>query len=631
MNQSPLDDRVLGERYRIIRSLASGGMARVLLAEDLRLQRQVAIKIIHPHLAEDPSFLERFAREAVLAANLNHPNLVNIFDQGTDLGSPYLVMEYVAGRTLRDVLNEFGAIPEAKAMAILEQVLQGLDAAHRAGIVHRDIKPENVLLADDGRIKLSDFGLARPVAAASQSQLIGTAAYLAPELVTRGQSDKRVDVYAIGILTYELLTSKQPFVGQSPAQVAALHATSRVPAPSLVAAGVSLEVDQLVIWCTQSEPENRPGNAFELLDYLRGILSGLTDRPAARRTVNPTDRANLTEAISTSNATSVINSQDQTAFIDSDNATSLIDTKPTEDDLPFARLTGSNFWRWLVSSLVVVALAASLGWWFGAGPGALRALPTVAGRTVAAAQSALTDLNQTITITNEYSATVGQGKVIRTEPGAGALVFSGGALKLIVSLGPELKAVPDLVGKNVAESTIEITKAGFVFGGAEAWFNNAAAGTVFDYTGVDGKKIAAGSTLSLKVSLGAIPAVAGISQDAAVTLLTAVGLTVDAVNPEYSDTVPAGQVISLIPLSEPLGESGSVSLTVSKGTDKVTMPKVVGETIAAAKSALISLGLKVVVDTDKLSTKWGIYRVKSASVSAGKVLRRGDSVTIISR
>ncbi len=631
MNQSPFDDRVLGERYRIIRSLASGGMARVLLAEDLRLQRQVAIKIIHPHLAEDPSFLERFAREAVLAANLNHPNLVNIFDQGTDLGSPYLVMEYVAGRTLRDVLNEFGAIPEAKAMAILEQVLQGLDAAHRAGIVHRDIKPENVLLADDGRIKLSDFGLARPVAAASQSQLIGTAAYLAPELVTRGQSDKRVDVYAIGILTYELLTSKQPFVGQSPAQVAALHATSRVPAPSLVNAGVSIEVDQLVIWCTQSDPENRPENAFELLDYLRGILSGLTDRPAARRTVNPPDRANLAEAISTSNATSVINSQDQTAFIDSDNATSLIDTKPTEDDLPFARFTGSNFWRWLVSSLVAVALAASLGWWFGAGPGALRALPTVAGRTVAAAQSALTDLNQTITITNEYSATVGQGKVIRTEPGAGALVFSGGALKLIVSLGPELKAVPDLVGKNVAEATIEITKAGFVFGGAEAWFNNAAAGTVFDYTGVDGKKIAAGSTLSLKVSLGAIPAVAGISQDAAVTLLTAVGLTVDAVNPEYSDTVPAGQVISLIPLSEPLGESGSVSLTVSKGTDKVTMPKVVGETIAAAKSALISLGLKVVVDTDKLSTKWGIYRVKSASVSAGKVLRRGDSVTIISR
>jgi serine/threonine-protein kinase len=631
MNQSPFEERVLGERYRIIRSLASGGMARVLLAEDLRLQRQVAIKIIHPHLAEDPSFLERFAREAVLAANLNHPNLVNIFDQGTDLGSPYLVMEYVAGRTLRDVLNEFGAIPEAKAMAILEQVLQGLDAAHRAGIVHRDIKPENVLLADDGRIKLSDFGLARPVAATAQSQLIGTAAYLAPELVTRGQSDKRVDVYAVGILTYELLTSRQPFVGQSPAQVAALHATSRVPAPSLVHSGVSPEVDELVLWCTQSDPENRPENAFELLEQLRGIVSGLTDKPAARLKVKPANQAMPIEAISQSNATSVINSQDQTAFIDSDNATSLIDMTVTEDDLPFARFTGSHFWRWLVSSLVVVALAATLGWWFGAGPGALRALPTVANRTVAAAQSALKDLNQTIAITDEYSATVGQGKVIRTEPGAGALVFSGGALKLVVSLGPELKAVPNLVGKNVAEATIEITKAGFVFGGAEAWFNDAVAGTVFDYTGVDGKKIAAGSSLSLKVSLGAIPAVAGISQDAAVTLLTGAGLTVAAVNPEYSDTVPAGQVIALIPLSEPLGESGSVSITVSKGTDKVTMPKVVGETIAAAKSALISLGLKVVVDTDKLSTKWGIYRVKSSSVSAGKVLRRGDSVTIISR
>jgi serine/threonine-protein kinase len=309
-------------------------MAKVFLAEDLRLQRQVAIKVIHPHLAEDPSFLERFEREAVLAANLNHPNLVNIFDQGSDSGSPYLVMEYVAGRTLRDVLNDFGAIPQAKVVGILEQVLQGLDAAHRAGIVHRDIKPENVLLADDGRIKLSDFGLARPVSAGSSSQLIGTAAYLAPELVSSGQSDKRVDIYAVGILAFELLTSQQPYTGTTAAQVANAHTTSRVPAPSASVAGISPDVDEMVLWCTEINPDDRPENAFELLSYLRNIKGGLQNRPAtpvASQPVAPlvTDSA-ATQAISgLNNATTVLNTGDQTGVIQGANETSLIDLAVT--------------------------------------------------------------------------------------------------------------------------------------------------------------------------------------------------------------------------------------------------------------------------------------------------------------
>lgn len=637
MNHSPLFERMLGERYRIIRPLASGGMARVYLAEDTRLQRQVAIKVIHPHLAEDPTFLDRFQREAILAANLNHPNLVNIFDQGTDSGSPYLVMEYVAGRTLRDVLKEFGEIPEAKVVGILEQVLQGLDAAHRAGIVHRDIKPENVLLADDGRIKLSDFGLARPAAATDASQLIGTAAYLAPELVTRGQSDKRVDIYALGILAFELLTSKQPFEGESASAVATAHTTGSVPPPSSLVKGVSAEVDELVIWATEPNPDDRPENAAELLDYVRGIKPVLNNRPAAQSTASQASTPQNTVKITSENAaTNVIADSNATTVIASDNATELIGhiasgSGEQDRELPFSRWNRANFWRWLVTSLVIVVVATTLGWWFGAGPGALRALPTVTGRTVAAAQSALQNLDQKISITNEYSAEVPQGHVIRTEPSAGSLVFAGAALKLVVSLGPELKAAPKLTGLNVAEATIEITKAGFVFGGAEAWFNDSPAGTVFDYTGASGEKIAAGSSITLKVSLGSIPAVAGITQDAAVTLLTAAGIKVDSVKTEYSEVVAAGQVISLTPLSEPLGENGSVELTVSKGSDRVVMPKVVGETIAAAKSALQSLGLLVVVDTDKLSTKWGIYRVKSASKAAGTTLHRGESVTIVSR
>lgn len=628
MNNSPIFERMLGERYRIIRPLAQGGMAKVFLAEDTRLQRQVAIKIIHPHLAQDASFLESFHREALMAARLNHPNLVNIFDQGVDSGSPYLVMEYVAGRTLRDVLNEFQSIPEAKAIGIIEQVLQGLDAAHRAGIIHRDIKPENVLLADDGRIKLSDFGLARPVSASEATALIGTAAYLAPELTSGRGGDQRSDVYAMGILAFELVTARQPFTGGNSSEVAAAHVNSVVPAPSSVANGISAEVDELVLWATEREPSDRPENAGELLEYLRGIKPALSDARAV-----PTATASLpaaaTQVLSTeSNATMVLGSGNTTEVL----GASISQDSQAEDVAALAAFGKSRFSKWLVTTIAVVVLASGLGWWFGAGPGALRAMPDVTGRTVVQAQTALGNLDAKITMTNEYSGQIAQGKVIRTEPGTGSLVFAGSQINIVVSLGPELKAAPKLDGLDVAQATIEITKAGFVFGGADAWFDDAvAAGLVFDYTGADGTKIPAGSSIDLKVSLGSIPVVAGITQEAAVTLLTAAGLKVDSVIPDYSETVPAGQVISLTPLSEPLGANGSVELKVSKGSDRVTMPKVVGETIAAAKSALTALGLKVVVDTDKLSTKWGIYRVKSASVAAGTVLHRGDTVTIVSR
>ena len=657
MNLSPFSDRMLGERYRIIRPLAQGGMARVFLAEDTRLQRQVAVKLIHPHLASDHSFLERFQREAVLAANLNHPNLVNVFDQGSDSGSPFLVMEYVAGRTLRDVLNEFGSIPEAKVVGLLEQVLLGLSAAHRAGIVHRDIKPENVLLADDGRIKLSDFGLARPVSASASEQLLGTAAYIAPETVTAGQADKRADIYAVGILAFELLTSRQPFSGDDASAVAAQHARESVPSPSELLPGLSRQVDELVLWCTEPNPDDRPDDAQELLEYVRAIAKELVDEPAVpkeRTSVETQTSSNATKLLSgqDTNATEVIGAASAVGNLSGatkvigggqetldPNATTVIggqtgligDAPGTDEELPFSRWTQARFWRWLLTTLMVIVLATGAGWWFGAGPGALRALPELTNRTVANAQNALSGLELDVVVTNEYSPDVAQGLVIRTEPGAGSLVFSGTQLKLVVSLGPELRAAPNLSGLNVAEATVEITKTGFTFGGAEAWFNSAPAGTVFDYTGVGGEKIAVGSPINLKVSLGPIPSVAGITQDAATALLGSVGLTVSAVTTEYSDTVPNGQVISLVPASEPLGENGTVELIVSKGSNLVIMPKVVGETIAAAQSALKSLGLVVVIDTDKLSSQWGIVKVKSASVKAGAQLRRGDKVTIVSR
>jgi beta-lactam-binding protein with PASTA domain len=480
--------------------------------------------------------------------------------------------------------------------------------------------------------------LARPISAHTETDsVIGTAAYLSPELASRGLADARSDVYAVGILGFELLTGKQPFTGDVAAAVAAQHLNSTVPAPSTLVPGLPESIDELVLWATERDAELRPANAGELLEFVRKVATELRGEASAPKTTAD----NRTEVISPQ----IVN-QNQTMVLDS-NATQLLEGSASdqltqvisvdgpassdEPELPFSRFNGGKFWRWVVSTLLVFALAAGLGWWFGAGPGALRSLPELKGRTVAAAQGTLTNLGLNVVVVNEHSADVAQGLVTRTEPNSGALVASGTELKIYVSLGPELKVVPVLTGLNVAEATIEITKAGFSFGGADAWFNEAPAGQVFDYLGSDKQKLPVGSDITINVSLGPLPLVENLSQDVAVALLTTAGLTVAEVKAEYSDTVPNGNVISMTPQTQPLGESGSVSLIVSKGSDKVVVPKVVGETIAAAKSALEALGLRVTVDTNQLSSRWGIAKVKSSSVKAGTTLRRGDAVTIVSR
>lgn len=268
----PMIGRMIDQRYRVRSRIARGGMATVYLATDVRLERRVAIKIMHGHLADDQAFRERFIQEARSAARLSHPNLVGVYDQGAEGEIAYIVMEYIPGITLRDLLQEHHALTPEQATDILRAVLAGLASAHRAGIVHRDLKPENVLLADDGRIKLGDFGLARATTAntATGAALLGTIAYLSPELVTRGAADSRSDIYALGIMLYEMLTGEQPYKGEQPMQIAYQHANDSVPAPSAAVSGVPPELDELVAWSTARDPEDRPRDAREMLDHMSG-------------------------------------------------------------------------------------------------------------------------------------------------------------------------------------------------------------------------------------------------------------------------------------------------------------------------------------------------------------------------
>ena len=287
----PMIGRLLDGRYQIRSRIARGGMATVYLATDLRLERRVAIKVMHGHLADDSQFKERFIQEARSAARLAHPNVVNVFDQGQDSDMAYLVMEYLPGITLRDLLTEHKVLTTEQTLDIMEAVLGGLAAAHKSGIVHRDLKPENVLLADDGRIKIGDFGLARAASAntATGAALLGTIAYLSPELVTRGIADTRSDIYAVGIMMYEMLVGEQPFKGEQPMQIAYQHANDSVPAPSAKNSKVPAQLDELVLWATSREPDDRPKDARVMLDRLFDEHSAMmTSDPTGSTTVQRT-------------------------------------------------------------------------------------------------------------------------------------------------------------------------------------------------------------------------------------------------------------------------------------------------------------------------------------------------------
>lgn len=623
--------RLIRGRYQIEKLVARGGMATVYLAEDNRLDRKVAIKVIHPHLANDQIFREKFVREAKIAAKLSHPNLVNVFDQAEDGDVVFLAMEYVSGITLRDALDKFGAISAERALDVFEPIVAALAAAHSAGVLHRDLKPENVLLSDDGKVKLSDFGLARPISAQTQTGgVVGTVAYLSPELVSRGVADARSDVYAAGIMLFELLTGQQPFKGEQAVQVAMQHANSEVPPPSSINSSVPELLDEIVLWATAKLAQNRPSDAIELH---RILVRAKADLKNPKKSSDLTQKLRETSILRINSAEP--NAIDQTQLLDdiAPNDTNQTielnfetqETTPERAGIFHAHRTI----KLLVASALVVLLGLGAGWWFSSGPGGFDVMPDLTNRSQVEAERLMQTLGATVVVVTESSKTVSSGLVISSEPSSGALYW-GGPITLKVSSGPKMVNVANLEGKTLVEATALILQSGFVLGEVSSWFNTAPIGTVYAHSGGGSTKVPEGSAIDLEISLGSIPLVANLDQETAVNVVQVAGLKVKSIITEFSETVAKGQAIALIPLIEPLGKGGEVNLVVSKGSDIVTMPRVVGETIRASKTLLESLGLVVVVDTNQLSSNWGIAKVKKVSVAPGTQLRVGDSVKISS-
>lgn len=617
-----LAGQLIASRYLIRSKVAEGGMASVFVAHDNVLEREVAVKVIHPHLAKDKSFVDKFRREAKVAAKLSHPNLVNVFDQGTDGEVIFLVMEYVPGITLRDAMNDFGALDANRALDIIEPLTAGLAAAHAAGILHRDLKPENVFLSDGGKVKLGDFGLARAITQHTQTgSVVGTVAYLSPELVLRGQADARSDIYSLGVMIFEMLTGSQPYQGEQAVQIAYQHANDNIPAPSTVNPAVPELLDEVVLWATARNPAHRPASAEALLpvisraraDLSRGLNTSLQQ-------IDKTARIDFVEDFVTpAGATEVISLEALESLSLQTEFTSKLRNANSR----------SKFWLTLFTLLAIFGGAGS-GWWFSSGPGGLAAIPDLSGRTLEAAIEALSPLEVLIEQAEENSAQVAKGEVSRTDPAAGSRVFKGSSVTIYLSLGPKQLRVPSAIGLSSQEARTLLSESGFTPGSTSNFFSSEPVGQVFALSAEVGAILNQGSVLDILVSLGSLPEVSGLSIDDARSLLADEDVRVTE-SEVFNNEVASGLAIGLVLAKTPLPEGGRVTLEISKGPEIVIMPNVVGETIAAAKTLLENLGLRVVIDTNQLSSNFGIAKVRNQNPGAGTETRVGDSVTIVSR
>jgi eukaryotic-like serine/threonine-protein kinase len=649
----PVVGLVLEGRYRLEERLARGGMSTVYAATDLRLHKTVAVKVMAEHLAHDPTFVDRFTREARAAAMLSHPNVVGVSDQGSDQGLVFLVMELVRGRTLRDLLTARGRLTVAEAFAVLEPTLAGLTAAHRAGIVHRDIKPENVLIGIDGVVKVADFGLARAVVGTGQTSqtggvLIGTVAYLSPEQLERGRADARSDIYAAGIVLYEMITGHPPFGGDTPLAVAYQHVHHDVPAPSEEVPGLPWAVDELVARTTRRDPAGRPLDAGAFLAELGHVRKDLGIEPvpvptgrstAGPDTLRPTNRP--TRPRPSDPMTEVLAHRSdragRTAMMPGMGAgptTSVGGRRPPLDRPrpgvpPHIRRRRA---RLAVAIILLLAVTiGAVGWWLGSGR--WTQIPELIGQD----QNAAVDLLQAAGLDPDccekvWSEEFPAGAVMSTEPKGGGEAIRGTDVRLVVSQGPERFTVPtELVNQPVTDvvAFLQEQRSALQVTTAEEYDNDVDKGLVVRFDPPAGTALKRDQVVTVFVSLGHapvdVPDVTGQSPEQAKANLEALGFTVTRGEDGRSADVDKGEVMAVSPGpgDGPAPYGSELTITVSAGVPLVTVPNVVGMKEDEATAALKAAGLTVD------ATKFFGSKVRQQQPAAGETVETGTTVKIL--
>ena len=642
----PMIGRVLDGRYRIGPRIARGGMAVVYEGIDLRLDRTVAVKVMHAGLADDEEFVARFEREARAAARLAHQNVVAVFDQGEHHGRDgatlFLVMEYVPGLTLRDLIRKEAPMAPARALAVVEPVLAALAAAHDAGLVHRDVKPENVLLADNGQIKVADFGLARAVNAETQHTatggvLIGTVSYLSPELVVDGRADARADVYAVGVVLYEMLTGRKPHQAENPIQVAYKHVHEDVPPPSAVVPGVPAYVDALVARATARDRSMRPADARVLLHQVRRVRHaldhGVVEDDDLTDDLTPTIFVGRTDELTGPLPRQIVDPGD-IGFQEQEPTTTLSAPprrpRPGQPQPVRSRPRRSRRGPALLVLLLLAAVAVGLGgWWFGVAR--YTTTPAVIEMTQAAARARIVHAGLGFDVArHRYSEDVPKGTVISTDPTPGSRILKDGTVAVVVSLGPERHAVPSLAGHTLDEAQALLRKAHLSYGTRIGrWSQTVPKGTVVRTDPKAGTMLRRDAAVDVVVSRGPrpipLPDLAGESAASATHRLEGLGFVVDTLR-RHDESVPRGVVISQTPHSGTGFRGDHVQLLVSQGPVMVTVPKVTGMGLEAARRALEGAGLQVRVQ--KAEFYVSLQYVVKQDPSDGERVARGSVVTV---
>ncbi|MBD8507737.1 PASTA domain-containing protein [Hoyosella sp. G463] len=681
---------LLDNRYRIDAPIARGGMSVVYQGMDLRLDRPVAIKVMEPRFSEDPEFLERFELEARSIARLTHPSLVAVFDQGTDGEHVFLVMELVPGGTLRELLRERGPMPPYAAAAVVRPVLRALAVAHRAGLVHRDIKPENILISDAGAVKVADFGLVRALAASgttTDGMILGTAAYLAPEQVTTGSADARSDVYALGVVMFEMLTGRVPFSGDNSISVAYQRTSQDVPAPGSVVRGVPREIDDLILRATAREPQHRFADAGAMVQALIAVTEKLAlppyRVPVPRQSAQHVAVSSMMGKPGSSGATGTVppaavppDDQDVPGpgGIDGSHQTTVIPTgpapaapgtpgagrapneqttslpavqgspttvlpvggpppgtHPTPHQAPAAPDRGLSASRGARSPLVliiVVMLLATLvgvaGWWFGSGR--YVTVPSVEGLSLVATESALEEAGLDPVRDGQYRDAEPVDTILGIAPPPGSRVVRSSEVTVTVSLGqPAVPSVDDDIPVNEMIEQLRDRTFEAVIGDG-AYHQERPEGTVVSLAPAPGTVLAVGSQVTITPSLGEpiiVPNVRGMSADEARAALVDAGLNVGEIVEEFDAGIDAGEVAATRP---PIGgEAGAETPITLVVSNAERVPGVLGSSVADARSTLAAAGFRVAVRQIVNSSS---SLVIGQSPSAGSRAQPGSTVTV---
>ncbi|WP_035868474.1 Stk1 family PASTA domain-containing Ser/Thr kinase [Cryptosporangium arvum] len=614
----PMVGSVLEGRYRIRGRIARGGMATVYDAVDERLERTVAVKVMHPGYASDPAFVHRFIQEARSAAALSHPHVVAVYDQGVHEGLAFLVMEQVQGRTLRDVLTARGRLPASDALAILDPVLDALAAAHRAGMVHRDVKPENVLIGSDGRaVKVADFGLARAVASvgptSTRGVVMGTVAYVSPEQITYGQASTRSDVYSAGIMLFEMLTGSVPYGGDSSVNIAFQHVHADVPPPSSRAPLVPPAIDELAMRATRRDPNARPDDAGAFLDELRVVRDELEGR--STRSVSGTgilqglNQPSGPPTITASAAVPVPQSPGQhTQVVPRGHEARGTAMMPNVAPLggghrangpslpgPLGRLSPQHRRLALIAAIVVVALiAASTGWYLGVGR--YTSTPSFDGLNREDAINRAKTQGLRIEVLEKNDDKALNGRVFDQSPDADGRIRKGGTVTVTISKGPNVVTIPaTLAKKSKGEARTTLEKAGFKVAEDYDFSDDVESNKLISTTPLLGTKAKYGSTVLMLISRGKgveLPDLEGRSREEAEQRLQELNLqfTIEIVESDNPDQ--AGKVIEQTPDKGQVSGDTTIKLEVAQGQAQVEVPDVVGKRFNEARDILEEAGLR---------------------------------------